>query len=542
MAPARAPVDDPLRATLAAVAPGTALRDGLERILRGRTGALIVLGYDKTVESAVHRRLRARRRVHAPPGCASWRKMDGAIVVDQRLHQDPARRASSWCPTRRSPPTSPAPGTAPPTGSTSRPASRSSRSASRCASSRIYVDGQRYVLEDSTAILSRANQALATLERYKLRLDEVSGTLSALEIEDLVTVRDVSAVAQRLEMVRRIAAEIEEYVVELGTDGRLLTLQLDELIAGVEPDRELIVRDYLPAAAGRRARTVDDVLADLDAPRRTRAARPRRGRPRARLHRRRRGARRGRQPARLPAAGPGAAAARAGRRPAGRALRQPAEAARGQHRRPAGRRRRRRVAGPQRPRGPLPAGRVLDPRALRLSPAGRLAVAGAVRLADHPGGSPAYRPRPASAYIADPRWNTPQRAYQRFVTTNRTPPVTQASPVARTGTSSGGSVQARTTRAAASSRPSMPQTTLDTRHIRRNRGDRSHRLSQSAGHCSRPSASGREKVYARGRRPHRLTMNQTPVTPVSSAPLASSTRVLPDTRDTSTAPTSITVR
>src|SRR5215467_14104180 len=96
----------------------------------------------------------------------------------------------------------------------------------------LYLDGQRYVLEDSAAILSRANQALSTLERYKLRLDEVSGTLSALEIEDLVTIRDVAAVAQRLEMVRRIASEIEGYVVELGSDGRLLALQLDELVAG----------------------------------------------------------------------------------------------------------------------------------------------------------------------------------------------------------------------------------------------------------------------------------------------------------------------
>ena len=69
----------------------------------------------------------------------------------------------------------------------------------------LYVDGQRRAIEDSAAILSRANQALATLERYKLRLDEVTGTLSALEIEDLVTVRDVAAVVQRLEMVRRIA-------------------------------------------------------------------------------------------------------------------------------------------------------------------------------------------------------------------------------------------------------------------------------------------------------------------------------------------------
>jgi diadenylate cyclase len=128
----------------------------------------------------------------------------------------------------------------------------------------IYVNGHRYVLEDSNQILSRANQALATLERYKLRLDEVSGTLSALEIEDLVTVRDVCAVAQRLEMVRRIAGEIEGYVVELGTDGRLLTLQLDELVAGVEPDRDLIARDYLPANSGRRSRTVAAVLTELD--------------------------------------------------------------------------------------------------------------------------------------------------------------------------------------------------------------------------------------------------------------------------------------
>jgi diadenylate cyclase len=66
-------------------------------------------------------------------------------------------------------------------------------------------------------------------------------------------------------MVRRIASEIEGYVVELGTDGRLLSLQLDELLAGVEPERELIIRDYLPSATSRRARTVDDVLHDFDA-------------------------------------------------------------------------------------------------------------------------------------------------------------------------------------------------------------------------------------------------------------------------------------
>ncbi len=127
----------------------------------------------------------------------------------------------------------------------------------------LYVGQLRYVLEDTGAILSRANQALSTLERYKMRLDEVSTTLSALEVEDLVTVRDVVAVAQRLEMVTRIAVEIEDYVLELGNDGRLLSLQLEELITGVETDRELVVRDYVPT--GKRAPTVDAALEALGA-------------------------------------------------------------------------------------------------------------------------------------------------------------------------------------------------------------------------------------------------------------------------------------
>jgi diadenylate cyclase len=125
----------------------------------------------------------------------------------------------------------------------------------------LYVGEGRYVLESSAELLSRANQAIATLERYKSRLDEVSQALSALEIEDLVTVRDAASVAQRLEMVRRIADEVTGHVVELGTDGRLLALQLDELLAGVDADRELIVRDYVPV--GRRARRVDTVLREL---------------------------------------------------------------------------------------------------------------------------------------------------------------------------------------------------------------------------------------------------------------------------------------
>jgi diadenylate cyclase len=108
----------------------------------------------------------------------------------------------------------------------------------------VYVAGERHVMADSATILSRANQAVATLERYKSRLDEVSRQLSTAEIEDFVTLRDVMTVVQRLEMVRRISLEIDEHVVELGTDGRQLKLQLEELVGGNDLARELIVRDY----------------------------------------------------------------------------------------------------------------------------------------------------------------------------------------------------------------------------------------------------------------------------------------------------------
>ena len=245
--------DDSLRTILAWMAPGTPLRDGLERILRGGTGALIVVGWDKTVESLSTGGFVLDVDFSATR-LRELAKMDGGIVVDRDCTKI-VRAAVQLVPDPQIPTDE--------SGTRHRTADRVNKqthlpviSVSQSMSIiAIYVNGERYVLEDSTQILSRANQALATLERYKLRLDEVSGTLSALEIEDLVTVRDVCAVAQRLEMVRRIADEIEGYVVELGTDGRLLTLQLDELIAGVGEDRELIARDYLPATTGRRSRT-----------------------------------------------------------------------------------------------------------------------------------------------------------------------------------------------------------------------------------------------------------------------------------------------
>jgi diadenylate cyclase len=250
------------RAALAALAPGTALRDGLERILRGSTGALIVLGCDQQVADICSGGFELNVEFSATR-LRELAKMDGAIVLDAEA-QTIIRAAVQLVPDPGIPTDE--------AGTRHRTAERVSRQTghpvvSVSKSMRIislFIDGVRFVVEDSAAILSHANQALATLERYKRRLDEVSGALSALEIEDLATVRDVTALAQRLEMVRRIGGEIEGYMVELGTDGRLLALHLDELVAGTAQQRVLLAQDYVAAPPDGRAGAAAAVLARLE--------------------------------------------------------------------------------------------------------------------------------------------------------------------------------------------------------------------------------------------------------------------------------------
>ncbi|MBT1003294.1 DNA integrity scanning diadenylate cyclase DisA [Paenarthrobacter sp. DKR-5] len=238
--------EEALKATLAKVAPGTALRDGLERILRGRTGALIVLGSDRTVDSLCSGGFEIGIEF-SPTRLRELAKMDGAIVCDKdasnilragvQLVPDPSIETSE-------------------SGTRHRTAERVAKQTGVPVISvsqsmqiiQLYVDGLRHVLEGSEPVLARANQALATLERYRSRLDQVSSSLSALEIEAMVTVRDVAVTLQRQEMVRRISEEISQYVLELGVDGRLLSLQLEELSVGRGPGSDMIIRDYANAS------------------------------------------------------------------------------------------------------------------------------------------------------------------------------------------------------------------------------------------------------------------------------------------------------
>src|SRR6476620_8545088 len=231
-----------LRETIARLAPGTALRDGLERILRGRTGALIVIGYDDSVEGICDGGFELDVR-YAPTRLRELSKMDGAVVLSTdggrivranvQLVPDPSIPTEESGTRHRS-----AERTAIQTGY---PVISVSHSMSIVT---VYVAGERHVIPDSASILSPANQTIDTLERYKTRLDEVSRQLSTAEIEDFVTLRDVMTLVQRLEMVRRIGLEIDYDTVELGTDGRQLRLQLEELLGGTDTARELIVRDY----------------------------------------------------------------------------------------------------------------------------------------------------------------------------------------------------------------------------------------------------------------------------------------------------------
>jgi diadenylate cyclase len=244
------------------VAPGTQLREGLDRILQARMGALIVVGDGPEVLSVCSGGFLLDAEF-TPQRLSELAKMDGAII----LAADTSRvaRANVHLVPDPNVPTSE-------TGTRHRTAERVGRQldvpvitvSEDMSLVAIHRRGEKHTLEPIPRVLARADQALQILTRYKARLDAVSGSLSALEVEDLVTVRDVATVLQRAEMVRRIAEEIEGYVIELGADGRLVMLQLEELVGGVEEDRRLVAKDYYQSSDDIELINVMRALAQLD--------------------------------------------------------------------------------------------------------------------------------------------------------------------------------------------------------------------------------------------------------------------------------------
>jgi diadenylate cyclase len=241
------PGADALHTALATVAPGTPLRDGLDRVVRAKMGALVVVGDGPDVLAICSGGF-LLDAPYSPQRLSELAKMDGAII----LSADATRiaRANVHLVPDPTVPTSE-------TGTRHRTAERVARSllvpvvsvSEEMSVINVYAGGVKHQLQDISRLLDRANQALQTLERYKARLDDALSALTANELEDVVTVRDVAAVVQRGDMVHRIATELETMIVELGVDARLLRLQLDEVYGEIDDEIELVAVDY-PAITG----------------------------------------------------------------------------------------------------------------------------------------------------------------------------------------------------------------------------------------------------------------------------------------------------
>lgn len=236
------PAADALHAALAAVAPGKPLRDGLERVVRAKMGALVVVGDGPDVLAICSGGF-LLDAPYSPQRMSELAKMDGAIILSAdctriaranvHLVPDPTVSTSE-------------------TGTRHRTAERVARSlqvpvisaSEEMGVISVYAGGAKHQLQDISRLLDRANQALQTLERYKARLDDALSALTANELEDVATVRDVAAVVQRGDMVHRIATELETMIIELGVDARLLRLQLDEVYGEIDDEIELVAADY----------------------------------------------------------------------------------------------------------------------------------------------------------------------------------------------------------------------------------------------------------------------------------------------------------
>jgi diadenylate cyclase len=253
--------DPRLLRALDVVAPGGALREGLDNIVHSRTGGLIVVGDPGDISHLLSGGIKLDID-YTPAMLYQVAKMDGAIVLN------PEATKIAWANVQLMPdPTI----LSSETGTRHRTAERVSKQTEALViaiSQRrdvvsLYVEGTKYILQDIPAVLAKANQGLATLDKYRARLDQVSNRLTVLEFEGGCVLYDALAVLQRAELVTRMAVEVERYIVELGTEGRLIEMQLEETMVGVAADKTALVRDYSVEDSEQNLATVLQSLARL---------------------------------------------------------------------------------------------------------------------------------------------------------------------------------------------------------------------------------------------------------------------------------------
>ena len=250
--------DQTIADVLKLISPGTPIRNGLENILKAKTGALIVIGDSKDVLDIVDGGFSLDIE-YTPSRLYELAKMDGAIVLSSDfkkiLYANTQLIPSSDIITTE-------------TGTRHRTAERTAKQTGEIVISisqrrniiTVFKGNERYVLEDTSKVISKANQALQTVEKYKKVFDSKLSVLNEYEFNDIVTLENVITAIQRAEMVMKIVDEVQKSLYELGEEGRLLEMQLEELIGGLEKEELLIIKDYI--APGKK-RTSEKVLSEI---------------------------------------------------------------------------------------------------------------------------------------------------------------------------------------------------------------------------------------------------------------------------------------
>lgn len=242
------------------IAPGTAIREGLDSILKAKTGALIVVGDSKEVLDLVDGGFLINED-YTSSRLYELAKMDGAIVLSKDLKKILYANAqlipSASIITKE-------------TGTRHRTAERTAKQTGELVISisqrrniiTVFKGNLRYIIEDTSKVLTRSNQALQTVEKYKKVFDNKLSVLNEYEFNDIVTLDNVITSIQRAEMVMKIVEEVDKGIAELGDEGRLVEMQLEELVGDLDKEEMLIVKDYI--ATGKR-RTAEKVIADIKA-------------------------------------------------------------------------------------------------------------------------------------------------------------------------------------------------------------------------------------------------------------------------------------
>ncbi|MBP3801005.1 MAG: DNA integrity scanning diadenylate cyclase DisA [Clostridia bacterium] len=252
--------ENALSKILKLIAPGTPIREGLESILRAKTGALLLITDNSEILKEIVDGGFTINEEYTSSKLYELAKMDGAIVLSgdfkKILFANAQLIPSHQIATLE-------------TGTRHRTAERTAKQTGELVISisqrrniiTIFKGNDRYILEDTNTVLNKANQAIQTLERYKKVFDNKLNILNEYEFNDIVTLQNVITVLQRAEMVMRIAEEIEKNIAELGSDGRLVRMQLEELLGDIENEELFIIKDYM--VKKRKKITAEDILKNL---------------------------------------------------------------------------------------------------------------------------------------------------------------------------------------------------------------------------------------------------------------------------------------